>query len=206
LIHAYYAAASFADAQAGRILKRLDELQLREKTVVVVWSDHGFHLGDQQRWAKWTQFEADMRSPLMIRVPGLGQSGLNTTALVESVDIYPTLAAACGLPPPPHLEGVSLLPIITGQVDWLKTAAYSQVKGLKNYPNMLAYSMRTQRHRYVEWRDVSDGFKLVNTELYDLGVIGAERVNIADMPEQSQVLEACRALMGAGYASLPAAE
>jgi hypothetical protein len=71
---------------------------------------------------------------------------------------------------------------------------------------MLAYSMRTERYRYIEWRDVSDGFKLVNTELYDLGVIGAERTNIAADPEQTKVLEACRALMGAGYATLPTAE
>jgi len=104
---------------------------LREKTIVVVWSDHGFHLGDQERWAKWTQFETDMRSPLMIRVPKAAHGGLSTHALVESVDVYPTLAAACGLPQPKHLEGVRLLPIISGEADSLKPAAYSQVKGLK---------------------------------------------------------------------------
>ncbi|MCP4781926.1 MAG: sulfatase [Fuerstiella sp.] len=202
LVHAYYAAASFADAQAGRILKKLDELKLQENTIVIVWSDHGFHLGDQKRWAKWTQFEADMRSPLMIRAPMIGQGGRHTNALVESVDIYPTLAAACGLKLPSHLEGVSLLPIINRQADSLKPAAYSQVKGLKNHPNMLAYSLRTDRHRYIEWRDVSDGFNLVNTELYDLGIIGAERTNLADDPEQTEVLEACQTLMGAGYSTL----
>ncbi len=71
---------------------------------------------------------------------------------------------------------------------------------------MLAYSMRTHRHRYIEWRDVSDGLKLVNTELYDLGVIGAERTNVANDPKQTGVLEACRALMGAGYSTLRTVE
>jgi hypothetical protein len=112
----------------------------------------------------------------------------------------------CFISPRPQWELYDLQRDPHELVNRIDDAAYSQVKGLKNHPHMLAYSMRTERHRYIEWRDVSDAFKLVNTELYDLGVIGAERTNVADDPEQAKVLQACRALMNAGYSTLPTAK
>ncbi|MHC4996480.1 MAG: sulfatase [Planctomycetota bacterium] len=202
LIRAYYAAVSFNDAQIGRLLAALDELGLSDNTAVAVWGDHGFHLGDQARWAKWTQFEADMRSPLMIRLPGAGQHGRATRALVESVDLYPTLVDYCGLPRPGHLEGESLGPLIRGEVESVKDFAMSQVTGLQAAKHMRAYSLRTARYRYVEWRDSSDGLKPTGRELYDLSSGLAERVNVAGDPAYREVLEACERMTREGYASL----
>ena len=199
LIHAYYAAVSFNDAQVGRLLKKLDDLGLADKTVVVVWSDHGFHLGDQARWAKWTQFEADMRSPLMIRLPGKDRKPRSTHALVESVDLYPTLAHYCGLTLPAHLAGTSLLPLLTGKVDQVKEAAYSQVRTLKKNSHLLAYSLRTPQYRYIEWRDTTRNCRLVDTELYDLGLLGVETRNVATDPAYEEALKACAKLSVRGY-------
>ncbi len=202
LIHAYYAATSFTDSHVGRLLAKIDELGLRENTAVVIWSDHGFHLGDQARWAKWTQFEADMRSPLIIRLPGKSAPSLGTDALVESVDIYPTIAAIAGLSAPPHLEGTSLLPLIHGEVDRVKDYARSQVAGLQANGHLMAYSLRTPEYRYVEWRDRTQQNRLVCRELYDLVSGGHEIKNIAEDPGQEATVEQHHRLILGGYASL----
>jgi iduronate 2-sulfatase len=204
LIHAYYAAVSFSDSHVGRILAKLDEFGLRENTAIVLWADHGFHLGDQNRWAKWTQFEVDMHAPLMIRLPGSDPPARATDALVESVDVYPTLAAIARLPAPAHLEGVSLLPLIEGQTEQVKTSARSQVAGLRENNHLMAYSVRTQRHRYVEWRDRTQQYQLVHRELYDLGNEPQETRNIAEDPAQARVRAEHETLVAEGYASLRA--
>ena len=107
LIRGYRACVSFVDAQVGRVLDELDRLGLAEKTIVVLWGDHGYHLGENGIFTKMTNFELGTHSPLMIRVPSQKAAGQRTAALVEFVDIYPTLAELCGLPLPAHLEGTS---------------------------------------------------------------------------------------------------
>lgn len=107
---AYAAAASYVDAQAGRVLTALEELGLAGNTIVVVWGDHGFLLGEHAIWGKHCLYEQALRSPLMIRVPGLAQPGRTSTAIVETVDVFPTLTEACGLPLPADLDGRSLRP------------------------------------------------------------------------------------------------
>ncbi|MCC6355116.1 MAG: sulfatase [Verrucomicrobiae bacterium] len=202
LIHAYHAATSFTDSHVGRLLSKIDELGLRENTAVVLWSDHGFHLGDQARWAKWTQFEADMRSPLVIRLPGKSAPARGTDALVESVDIYPTITSIAGLAAPPHLEGISLLPLIRGEVDQVKQFARSQVAGLQANGHLMAYSLRTPGYRYVEWRDRMRQNQLVCRELYDLASVGHELKNLAEDPGQEMIVEQHHRLVLDGYASL----
>ena len=101
MIHAYYACVSFIDSQIGRILRALDENNLADSTAVVIWSDHGFHLGDHGRWAKHRQFEQAMRCPLIVRLPGHHSVTGTTEAIVESVDIYPTLCQFAELSGPP---------------------------------------------------------------------------------------------------------
>ena len=202
LIHAYYAAVSFTDSHVGRLLDKLDELGLRDSTAVVLWADHGFHLGDQARWAKWTQFEADMRSPFMIRLPGKSVPVRACDALVESVDVYPTVAAIAGLPLPAHLEGVSLLPLLKGDVATVKDHARSQVVGLQTSKAFMAYSVRTATHRYVEWRDRTQANKLVHRGLYDLSELPHEMKNIADDPAQQTIIDKHHEFIENGYASL----
>jgi iduronate 2-sulfatase len=113
---AYAAATSYVDAQAGRVLDALKELGVADNTIVVVWGDHGFLLGEHAIWGKHCLYEQALRSPLMIRVPRLEQPGRISEAIVESVDIFPTLADLCGLAVPAGLDGRSLRPQVANPV------------------------------------------------------------------------------------------
>ena len=202
MIRAYYAAVSFTDDHVGRMLDKLDELKLADNTIVVIWSDHGFHLGDQQRWAKWTQFEADMRSPLLIRVPGLRNTGFQTDAIAESIDLYPTLVQACNLTVPLHLAGTSQWQVITGQRKSVKDMAYSLVVPLGgNMEKLTALSMRSPDFRYIQWRSQKDN-SIRAEELYDLRATDAELRNSAGDTGSELILGSFRARAMEGYPSL----
>ena len=189
LIRAYAAATSYMDAQVGRVMDQLDALRLTEKTVVVFTSDHGFHLGEHGIWRKNTLFEISLRSPLIVCIPGQTYQGVKTEALTELVDIYPTLCDACQLPIPPQLEGVSMLPIIEQPTRSWKTAAFSQKgQGIEN-------TMRTQQYRYTEWgRNGNQGI-----ELYDYATDPEETVNIANLPENAELIAALSERLHAGW-------
>ncbi|GMU20125.1 MAG: iduronate-2-sulfatase [Phycisphaerae bacterium] len=194
LIRAYYAATSYTDAQIGRVLDELDRLGLRDRTVVVLWGDHGWHLGEHGLWCKHTNFELATRAPLIISAPGRRASGVKTNALVEFVDIYPTLAELCGLPVPQELEGTSLVPLLDSPDRPWKTAAFSQ------FPRgeVMGYSMRTDRYRYTEWRRRSDG-QTQAAELYDHREDSAENVNLAGKSEHDDVLRDLSRKLRAGW-------
>ncbi len=108
----YAACVSYADALVGRILARLDELGLRDDTLIVLWGDHGWHLGEHAVWGKHTLFEESLRSPLVICYPGIPRAGEATQSVVETIDVFPTLCDLAGLPKPAFLDGTSLLPIL----------------------------------------------------------------------------------------------
>ena len=125
LMRAYAACVSFVDAQVGKVLAQLDELGLRDNTIVVLWGDHGWHLGEFGIWGKATNHEIATRVPLIVSAPGL-TAGASTKSLVEFVDVYPTLCELAGLPLPPHLEGKSFVPLLADPTRVGKTAAFSQ--------------------------------------------------------------------------------
>jgi len=182
LRHGYYAAISYVDAQVGKVLAELDRLGLRESTVVVFWSDHGYHLGEHSLWAKTSNFELDARVPLIIDAPG-HEDGRRTDALVELLDLYPTLVDLCGLPSADHLQGVSLRPLLEDTSQTVKQAAFTwhprpAYPPAGKPPEAMGYSMRTDRYRYTEWRDLESG-EIVARELYDHTVDPAETVNRA---------------------------
>ena len=112
LHHGYYASVSYVDAQVGKVLDALDELGLRENTIVVLWGDHGYHLGERGHWGKHTPYEYSMRSAFIIRTPGMLRAGEATEAVTGSVDIYPTLVELAGLPKPAHLDGTSFAAVL----------------------------------------------------------------------------------------------
>ncbi|MCE2415004.1 sulfatase-like hydrolase/transferase [Candidatus Poribacteria bacterium] len=196
LIRAYAATTSYMDAQVGHVLKQLDTLGLTENTVVVLWGDHGFHLGEHGLWRKNTLFEDSVRSPLIVSVPGQTSANAKTDALVELIDIYPTLCDVCQLTIP-QLEGISLMPVIEQPTRPWKTAAFSQ---LARGSNIHGYSIRTQRYRYTEWGQ--NGSRGV--ELYDYEANPDETVNIAGLPENAELVAHLSERLQAGWrAALP---
>lgn len=199
LVRAYYASTSYVDAQVGRLLDELDKLGLADNTVVVLWGDHGWHLGEHGLWCKHTNFEIATRSPLLFRAPGQKKPGAKTDALAEFVDIYPTLCELCGLPLPEGLEGTSLAPVLDDPARPWKKAAFSQ------YPRgkVMGYSLRTARYRYTEWQERPGG-KAIARELYDYQADPAGNANIAEKPENAELVGQLSKLLNAGWrAALP---
>ena len=202
LIRAYYASVSHMDAQVGRVIAELDRLGLRDNTIIVLWGDHGWHLGEQGQWCKHTNFENATRTALIVSVPGgHAKPGAKTDALVETVDLYPTLCELAGLPKTNGLEGTSLVPLIKDPSRAWKPAAFSQ------YPRegrkVMGYSIRTDRYRYTEWQDVATKKPLAK-ELYDHETDAAETVNLAAKEDQAAVVKKLSEQLNAGWKqSLP---
>ena len=191
LRHGYYACISYTDAQIGRVLDALEEEGLSGHTIVVLWGDHGWQLGDHGLWHKHTNFELATRAPLIIRAPGQASAGVKCEAPVEFVDVYPTLADLCGLPLPVGLAGSSLRPFLENPAAPMVKPAMSQ------YPrsagadggNLMGYSFRDPRWRATFWRERA-GSRIVATELYDEENDPAESVSLHDRPENQAVLQA----------------
>ncbi|MGD8239114.1 MAG: sulfatase [Armatimonadota bacterium] len=184
LRHGYYAATSYADAQIGKVVAELERLGLDRNTVVILWGDHGFHLGEHDLWCKTTNFELDTRVPLILSVPGMPRPGVTADALVEFVDIYPTLVELCDLPVPDGLEGTSMAPVLEDPDRPWKRAAFSQFPRpwpSRDEPRVMGYSVRTAGHRYTEWLGRETG-ELQARELYDHASDPLETTNLADDP------------------------
>jgi arylsulfatase A-like enzyme len=199
LKHGYYAAISYMDAQVGRVLDELDRLGLTEKTIVVLWGDHGWKLGEHGAWCKHSNVENDTNAPLLIAAPGLKTAGQRTDALAEFVDIYPTLAELSGLPLPAHLEGTSLAPVLRDPAATVKRAAFSQYPRGEGGKSLMGYSMRTERYRLTRWVHRGDHTKVEAVELYDHQTDPQENVNIAADPQQAGVLRQLTEQWTAGW-------
>ena len=169
----YAACVTYADAMVGRLLARLDALKLRDNTIIVLWGDHGWHLGEHAIWGKHALFEESLRSPLIIVHPGLAAPGKPTQAMVETLDIFPTVCDLTGLKPPAHLNGQSLMPILKNP-------------NAKGHPAFAykggAQTIRTETHRLIAHR----GGEL---ELYDHTTPQGETKNLAEaQPEKAAAL------------------
>ncbi len=188
--HGHLAAISYLDTQVGRVLNELDALGLSNDTIVVFWSDHGLHLGEHGLTRKTTVFELDARVPLIIRTPK-HESGQRTEALVELLDLYPTLTDLCELDGQPELEGVSLAPLLDHPDSDLREFALTQTPR-PNYPRgkppkVMGYSIRTQRYRYTQWQDFQSG-EIQARELYDHDNDPRETVNLAEHRDQQAIV------------------
>ncbi|MEW4530924.1 sulfatase [Maioricimonas sp. JC845] len=193
---AYYACVSFVDAQVGRLLDALDELGLADDTIVVFWSDHGYHLGEHNGiWQKRTLFEQGARAPLIVRVPGLNSGPCER--IVEFVDIYPTLTDLAGVDPPDGLAGRSLRPLLEDALaEWDGYAVTQVLRPADDRLNepVMGCSIRTHRYRYTEWGEGKYGI-----ELYDHQADPNEFHNLAIDPDERarQVIERLRPLLRA---------
>ncbi len=183
---AYYAAISFVDAQIGRVLDAVDRLGLRDNTIIVFWSDHGYHLGEHGLWFKQSCFEESARVPLIISMPGQKTAGQASARPVELVDLYPTLADLANLAPPDHLEGVSLRPLIDDPRAKWNRPAYTQVQRGEDP----GHSVRTERWRYTEW-----AFGEKGQELYDHDNDPQELHNLAGDAKYADVVAQMKALL-----------
>ncbi|VGO15314.1 Choline-sulfatase [Pontiella desulfatans] len=201
LIHGYYACVAYVDAQIGKVLAKLKETGLDGNTVVVLWGDHGWHLGDHGIWCKHSNYEQATHSPLIISAPWLSQTG-RAASPVESVDIFPTLCELAGLPVPEQLEGTSLVPILKNPKARVKDFAMSQYP--RSHKKNMGYAMRTERYRMVTWvpEDVAqtgtfNPSQIDAIELYDYQTDPLETVNLANHPEyKAVVLELSKKLEG----------
>ncbi len=183
---AYYAAISFVDAQIGRLLDAVDRLGLRDNTIIVFWSDHGYHLGEHGLWFKQSCFEESARVPLIVSVPGQKTAGQASTRPVELVDLYPTLAELAGLTLPQHLQGFSLRPLIDEPRAPWDHPAYTQVQRGADP----GHSVRTERWRYTEW-----GFGKKGQELYDHENDPQELRNLAKDAKYADVVAQMKTLL-----------
>ena len=170
LIHGYYACVSYTDAQIGRVLEELERLKLVENTIVVLWSDHGWNLGEHTLWCKHSCYETSMHIPLLIRVPGV-TDGEKTDALVESIDLYPTLAELAGLPQPKHLAGRSLVPLLSEPQQMWKPFAIGRYRQ--------GDTIKTDHFRYSEYTQPNG--KMLGRMLYDHRLDPEEDHNVVKM-------------------------
>ncbi|MCG8581748.1 MAG: sulfatase [Bacteroidales bacterium] len=186
LIHGYKACVTYVDAQIGMVMKKLDELGLRENTVVILWGDHGWHLGDHGIWCKHSNFEQAVKAPLIISAPGM-KKGKVAATMAEFVDMYPTLCELSGLPAGEHLDGMSLVPALRNTDNVVKNYAISQ---FPRGNNIMGYTIRNQQYRYTVW--LKGKFRenliyqqpvIVASELYDYINDPLEKVSLSNSKE-----------------------
>lgn len=195
LRHGYYACISYVDSLIGRLLDELDRLGLRDNTIIVLWGDHGYHLGEQDCWGKLTAFEFAARVPLIISAPQRKSHGLQCQQLVELVDVFPTLCELANLPLLPNLEGTSLVPLFDEPNRPWKQAAFTQVV----HGDATGHSIRTRDYRFTRWQKDEKAFEPIAIELYDLRQSPVEVDNIAYQPGSTELVKELTARLQAGW-------
>jgi arylsulfatase A-like enzyme len=174
-VQAYLASITFADAQVGRVLDALKASPYAGNTIVCLWGDHGWHLGEKHHWRKFSLWEEATRAPLIISAPGVTQPGSVCARPVDFLSIYPTLADLSGLPAREGLDGVSLMPLLKDpQAAWERPAITTHGRG--------NHGVRSERYRYIRYADGSE-------ELYDHAADPAEWKNLAGDPRLAEVRE-----------------
>ncbi|MGC4233043.1 MAG: sulfatase [Niabella sp.] len=183
LIHGYYAAVSYVDKQIALIIEQLKKLELYENTIIVLWGDHGWHLGDHGQWTKHTNFEQATRAPLIIRAPQYKKAA-SIKNPTEFIDVFPTLCRLNGFPIPEDLDGMDLTPLLTGADTMLKEYAISQYpRGPKN--KIMGYALRDQRYRLVVW---VDGYFNSSKKFNDSSILKVELYDYYSDPLESKSL------------------
>jgi arylsulfatase A-like enzyme len=206
LKHGYYACVSYVDAQIGRLLDALATNGLDRNTVVILWGDHGWKLGEHDMWCKHTLYEIDNRVPLLIKVPGTGARTGATQALVEFVDIYPSLCELAGLTLPDHLQGTSFVPVLKDpDRAWKRGAVSVYPARYRTDPEkvVMGYSLKTDRYRYTEWVHEKSG-DLLARDLFDHRVDPQENQCMARDPQYQSLMNELSSLldMGRGWRAI----
>jgi iduronate 2-sulfatase len=185
LVHGYYASVSFVDAQIGKVIDELDRLGLANDTLIVLWGDHGWHLGDHGMWTKHTNYEQAVRIPLLMIAPGVVRPGSHSKALVETVDLYPTLCELAGLTAPAAsvpqpMDGHSLVRVLRDPSATVREHAYHAYPRNRGAEGeWLGRAIRTSRHRLIEWKKFGAPGASAELELYDYVADPGETKNLA---------------------------
>ncbi|MEY4567042.1 MAG: hypothetical protein RLY14_2012 [Planctomycetota bacterium] len=187
LRHGYYACISYTDAQIGKLLDALARAGELDNTIIVLWGDHGWQLGDHGLWHKHTNFEIATRAPLLISMPGASTTGKKCTAPVEFIDVYPTLAELCQLPSPKNIDGASLSRFIQDPDAPATDVAISQYPRDADGIPVMGYSIRDTKWRCTFWRE-RNGERIIATELYDEINDPHETINVSSKPENASVV------------------
>jgi len=216
------------EEQVDLLLRTLEQTGVADNTIICLWGDHGWHLGEHGHWGKSTTYEDATRAPLIIAAPVVGR-GVRTSSLTEFLDVYPTLCELAGLPLPGHLQGTSLVPLMRNSSARLHEAVFSQCStvdtkmgqqllaglldedgGRGGIDSAMGWALRSPRYRYVEWRKTmlngnerTFGAKVLALELYDYEKDPLERENLAGRAEYSHVLAAHQTLFDSLRSDLP---
>lgn len=201
LIHGYYACVSYTDAQVGKLLRALDASGVAENTIIVLWGDHGWHLGDHSIWCKHTNYEQATHAPLIIVAPMLKKCGHRSDSPVNFLDIYPTLCELSGLPVGRQLDGKSLVAILKDSKVKVNEAAFSQYpRVIARHQSAMGYTLRDRRFRYTEWQRCGEkngpgNGEVVAREFYDYDRDPLERVNQINNPEYADEIARLQKLL-----------
>ncbi|MBT3200155.1 MAG: sulfatase [Phycisphaerales bacterium] len=188
--HAYYACVSYVDAQIGRVVKALDTLGLADNTIIVVWGDHGWNLGEHNYWGKHNTLNNSLHAPLIVSAPGTKKNN-RTNRLVEFVDIYPSLCELTGLTTPGHVQGKSFVPLMNNPKQEWKSAVFAKWSGCN--------AVKTDRYLYTEWKK---GQKVTHRMLFDHKTDPQENTNIAAASESKETVDKLSKLLQAGWKSI----
>lgn len=199
VIHGYYASVSYIDQQIGRLLHALDSFGLAKNTIIVLWADHGIHLGERGLWGKNDLTDDATRVPLIISVPGMRKAGQKSAALVETVDVYPTLAALCGITPPDYLQGTSMEPLLQHPGRAWKEAVFSRYPRARN--TIMSYSVRTAKYRYNQYVELATG-KILDRELYDVNKDPLGYDNLVGKKGNEQLVVFLKRIMDRGWRNI----
>jgi iduronate 2-sulfatase len=196
LKHGYYASVSYVDALLGDLFHHMKELGIYENTIIIVWGDHGWKLGDHNSWGKMTNYNIDLQVPMIIRYPGQEKKGVQTYAITELIDMFPTLCELAGIKVPDYMQGSSLVPLLNKpDIPW-KKAAFSQFHRRPRVSadggRYMGYSINTEEFHYIEWftwdHVTGSRGEYVSAELYDRLNDPHESINIAQKEGYSDLI------------------
>ena len=191
----YYASVSYVDALLGDLIAHLKEIGIYENTIIVIWGDHGWKLGDHNSWGKMTNYNIDLKVPVIIRSPNQPKRGIETDAITELVDLFPTICELAKIDVPHYMQGLSMVPLMNNPNQKWKSAAFSQFhrrpKVSADGQRYMGYSLNTEKYHYIEWYSWDHQIKkrgaLKAVELYDRIKDPYEEINIADQKEMESV-------------------
>ena len=184
LVHGYLAAVSYSDAMIGRALEALERHGIADRTIIILWGDHGYQLGEHSLWAKHSTFRTSLQVPLIVRAPGITPRGASTGALVELVDLFPTICELAGIPKPPQLEGDSFLPVLRDPAAELKEAAFARYGAME--------AVIFKEGIYTRFADTGEAM------YYDHGTDPAENRNVLEDPAHAATVARARRFLEQG--------